>query len=166
MIKIISFLFVFLIVINITWGVPLTTQNPTELFRNSKIYCLNYLDSLKYSDTLTVTKTPNELEPDSTVSLQSFETDQAPVPINLSEIRSNLKYPLEAVRDSIEGKVYIKILIDEYGNVIKQGEIRGSDIFFSTVLENIFDLKFSPAIYNNKIVKCWITVPFNFKLNK
>ncbi|GEM_PF-755008 len=76
-------------------------------------------------------------------------------------------YPQLARLSGIEGKVYVKALIDEKGNVIKT-EIMKSDnsVLDGAAVDAVKKSKFSPALdKQNKPVKVWVVVPMSFKLN-
>lgn len=104
-----------------------------------------------------------DVEKEKTV-YQSFEVEKAPEAVNLSQIRGLMIYPPMAIEAQIEGKVTLKVLVSEYGDVIKLGSISGPEIFHSEVKQKVSGLKFTPGLQNGKPVKVWVTVPFNFKL--
>ncbi|MCX7877828.1 MAG: TonB family protein [Ignavibacteria bacterium] len=95
---------------------------------------------------------------------QSFEVEKAPECVNLAQVRASMKYP-EIARDAgIEGRVTVKVLVNESGSVSKVGSISGPDVFHDEVRSKAMDLQFTPGLQNGKPVKVWVTVPFNFKL--
>lgn len=75
------------------------------------------------------------------------------------------EYPSLARKANVEGKVVIKALVDENGNVTKAVIIEGDEIFNQSAMDAIYSTKFKPAINGNRAVKVWITYPFIFKLN-
>lgn len=87
--------------------------------------------------------------------------EQMPVIIQ----RTVPEYPSLARKANVEGKVVIKALVDENGNVTKAVIIQGDDIFNQAAVDAIYKTKFKPAINGNRAVKVWITYPFIFKLN-
>lgn len=95
---------------------------------------------------------------------QSFEVEKPPECVNLSQVRSSMKYPDIAREAGIEGRVNVKVLVGTDGSVIKIGSISGPDVFYDEVRTKAVDLQFTPALQNGKPVKVWVTVPFNFKL--
>ncbi len=101
-------------------------------------------DSLKYSDTVW--------------------SEIAPVCINLSDVRKMVSYPPQAVKDSVEGRVVIKCLVNKEGKVEKTGELTGPDVFYQEIRRVAIFLKFTPGKVNNYPVKVWVSVPFNFRL--
>ena len=95
---------------------------------------------------------------------QSFEVEKAPECVNLSQVRSSMKYPEIAREAGMEGRVTVKVLVGPDGNVIKVGSVSGPDVFHDEVRDKASDLQFTPGLQNGKPVKVWVTVPFNFKL--
>lgn len=90
------------------------------------------------------------------------EVDKAPA------LKSPLqpKYPELAKLEGIEGKVLLKLLINEKGNVIKAKVEQGvKDILDNAALEAAKKAKFSPAMAKNKPVKVWVVLPISFKLD-
>lgn len=90
-----------------------------------------------------------------------IEVDKAPALI------SQLKpaYPELAKLAGIEGKVFLKLLIDENGNVEKaKVEKSVKDMLDEAALTAAKSAKFSPALLNDKPVKVWVVLPIAFKL--
>lgn len=103
-----------------------------------------------------------------TIEVQSFDKfDSDPEPIGgLSAIEEHLKYPEYARRAGIQGKVVIKALIDEKGNVI-QWEFLESIGFGGcdeAALSAMKKTRWKPAIRNLKPTPEWVTIPFTFRL--
>ncbi len=74
-------------------------------------------------------------------------------------------YPEIARLAGIEGIVYLKILVDENGNVEKAKVEQGAkDMLDNSALEAAKKAKFSPAMVNDKPVKVWVILPVAFKL--
>jgi protein TonB len=95
---------------------------------------------------------------------QSFEVEKAPECVNLGQVRGSMRYPEIAREAGIEGRVTVKVLVNESGSVSKVGAISGPDAFHDEVRDKAMDLQFTPGLQNGKPVKVWVTVPFNFKL--
>lgn len=93
-----------------------------------------------------------------------FIADTAPECLNLAEVVSGIKYPDSAKIKGIEGKVLVKVLISEDGNVIKGTIISGPEVFYDEVRKAAVKLKFSPGTHDGNPVESWLTIPFNFKL--
>jgi protein TonB len=95
---------------------------------------------------------------------QTFEVEKAPVAVNLSQVRSSMRYPEIAKSSGIEGKVTVKVLVGPDGSVEKVGSISGPDVFSDEVRDKVMSLQFTPALQNGKAVSCWVSVPFSFTL--
>jgi TonB family protein len=93
------------------------------------------------------------------------EVDVVPECINLSQVKTGIKYPEIARESSIEGKVTVKVLVGTDGSVIKVGSLTGPEIFHDEIRDKARELQFTPGLQSNKPVKVWVNVPFNFKLN-
>lgn len=100
------------------------------------------------------------------VNFQEFEVEKAPAAVNLQQIKSMMKYPEIARESGIEGRVIVKVLVGTDGSIIRIGSISGPEIFYEEVREKIMELKFTPAIMNSEPVKCWVSVPFYFRMGK
>lgn len=76
-------------------------------------------------------------------------------------------YPEIAKRAGVEGKVFVKALVDREGKV-KKAVIFKSDaeVFNQAALDATYQWIFTPAIMNNGPVPVWVVVPFNFQLKK
>jgi protein TonB len=95
---------------------------------------------------------------------QPFEVQVAPTAVNLGSVQGSMNYPQRAIDEGTEGRVVVKILIGKDGEVIKIGSISGPEVFKDEVRDKVYNLVFTPAIQNGNTVKCWVSVPFNFKL--
>lgn len=92
--------------------------------------------------------------------------DEMPVPIGgLYAIQSKIKYPEEAKRNGIEGRVFIQAFIDETGNVADAKVIKvvghGLD---EAALEAVKQTKFTPGKQKGEPVKVQVSIPIQFKL--
>ena len=91
-----------------------------------------------------------------------IEVDKAPV----LKAQKKPAYPELAKLSGIQGTVYLKLLIDENGNVEKAKVEQGvKDMLDNAALEAAKESKFSPALLNNKPVKVWVILPIAFKLD-
>lgn len=83
----------------------------------------------------------------------------------LQGIYSKIKYPPDAQKAGIEGKVYLLIYIDEKGNVndvkVLKGLGAGCD---EAAVEAIKDTKFTPGKDNGIAIKVKLSLPVTFKL--
>ncbi|MDQ3021199.1 MAG: energy transducer TonB [Bacteroidota bacterium] len=99
------------------------------------------------------------------VEKEEFEVEKAPVAVNLGSVKSSMRYPEIAIQSGIEGRVVATVLVGTDGSVIKVGRINGPEVFRNEVAAKVMNLKFNPAIQGGQIVKCWVSIPFNFTLS-
>lgn len=94
--------------------------------------------------------------------------DNPPKVTNLNTIINKITYPETAVKESIQGQVVAKVLVNENGVVeeISRQDFKGKEVFFDEVEKVIWSLEFEPAMENGSPVKSWVEIPFNFKLPK
>lgn len=80
----------------------------------------------------------------------------------------NFKYPQGAMEEGIQGKVYIKFVVEEDGTVTQVMVVRGitdcpeCDVEAVRLIKQM--PKWEPGKINGKAVKCYFTVPVTFKL--
>lgn len=96
---------------------------------------------------------------------QQFEVDKPPSAVNLSQVQGSMRYPEIARTNNIEGKVTVKVLVGPDGSVISVGGFSGPDVFRDEVSSKVMNLQFTPALQQGQPVKCWVSVPFSFKLS-
>jgi protein TonB len=109
-------------------------------------------------------KADNEIKEPVKDSWDIFEIEVAPECTNLQQVKSDINYPPRAIEIGLEGKVTVRVLIGPDGSVMKVGAISGHEYFHDEVKDKAKNLVFTPGLQNNKPVKVWVTVPFNFKL--
>ena len=82
--------------------------------------------------------------------------------------QKNPGYPDDARRAGKEGRVCLKVFIGKDG-VPKEAKLLKTEgekvIFVQTSIDAALEWRFRPAILDNEPVACWITLPFNFKLD-
>lgn len=83
-------------------------------------------------------------------------------------MRMNLRYPDEAKTQKIEGRVEVKFIIDEQGNLSNPTVISSPDeLLSSEVLRVVSTMKeWSPAEVNGKKVRAYFTLPVEFKMEQ
>jgi len=86
--------------------------------------------------------------------------DVNPVPIK----KVDPIYPDEARKAGIEGRVFVKILIDKQGKVKKAANVTGPEIFHKATIEAAMQWVFKPALQRDKPIAVWVALPFQFKL--
>lgn len=74
-------------------------------------------------------------------------------------------YPEEAMKQSLEGLVWLQMLVGEDGTVVET-KVQKSDaeVFNKAAIKAGSQWVFKAAMLNGKPVASWITVPFRFKL--
>lgn len=107
-------------------------------------------------------KAQNEMRVDAVVG--SFVGTE-PRPINMDTFKQRIGYPPTAWERNIQGKVIVRVLVDEQGRY-EQHEIllNPAPVLTKAVEAKLPMLRFTPAIQNGSPVKCWVTFPIHFKL--
>ncbi|MXZ08629.1 MAG: M56 family metallopeptidase [Gemmatimonadetes bacterium] len=79
-----------------------------------------------------------------------------------------LVHPEEALRDSLEGKVFLKFIVHVDGSVsnVKVLRTTGSEVFQKAAIDAISQYRYKPAEHNGKVVPVWMTQPVTFRLPK
>jgi TonB family protein len=92
--------------------------------------------------------------------------EQMPEPIGgITAIAQKVRYPEIAKRAGIEGRVFVKALIDENGDVAGTSIIKGIGAGCDQAAMNaIMQTKFKPGRQREKAVKVQVTIPIVFKL--
>lgn len=71
-------------------------------------------------------------------------------------------YPEIARKAGIEGRVTVNALVGKTGKVEKLGEVTGPEVFHEAAKAAALQWEFTPAIQNDRPVKVWVAIPFNF----
>lgn len=93
------------------------------------------------------------------------EVDEIPQ-LDMTKLQKLIKYPEEALKSDIQGKVVVKALIDDTGQV-REASIAYSDneLLNDAAVSSIMQYdSFTPAKVDGKPVKSWVYVPITFKL--
>lgn len=77
----------------------------------------------------------------------------------------NPVYPEIARKAGLNGKVFLKFLVDKTGRVSNVTVLRGQEIFRQAAIDAILQFRFKPAQQNDKPVSVWMTQPISFRLN-
>jgi protein TonB len=95
------------------------------------------------------------------------ELDKVPMPVGgMETILKNVVYPEDAKKDKIEGKIFVKAIIDEKGNVIETKIEKGENKLLCSAAEKaVKATKFTPGEKDGKKVKAEVIVPIFFKLS-
>lgn len=126
---------------------------------------IEYLGKIKVKEKKIEKKLEKKEEKKVKKTYQQFEVEKAPVAVNLGSVRSSMRYPEIARSSGIEGRVTAKVLVGTNGSIVKIGGLSGPSVFHSEVRSKIRNLQFTPALQNGVPVRCWVSVPFNFKLS-
>lgn len=83
-------------------------------------------------------------------------------------IKKELKYPQEAYKNGVQGRVYVQFIVDIDGSIIDVKVIRGVDQLLDEEAIRIIKLmpKWKPGKQNGTPVKVSMTVPVTFKIDK
>lgn len=94
------------------------------------------------------------------------DPDVMPAPIGgMKAIAEHVVYPEVAKSNKLEGKVLVKVLIDEKGNVSSTEILESLSIECDkAAVDAIKNVKFNPAIKDGKKIKCEVVIPVQFKL--
>ncbi|MBE0571501.1 MAG: energy transducer TonB [Ignavibacteriaceae bacterium] len=92
--------------------------------------------------------------------------EKMPEPIGgIKGIQGKLKYPRKAIKNKVEGTVYILAFVDEFGDVTKAMVLKGIGSGCDEVaLEAVKETKFIPGMQEGKNVKVQISIPIIFRL--
>ena len=98
---------------------------------------------------------------------QEEKLDKFPEPIGgIEAMIKNVVYPVAAKEAGIQGKVLVKTIIDEKGDVVETEVVQGVDADCdNAAMDAIKKTKFTPGIKDNKPVKAEVTIPVMFKLS-
>ncbi len=73
-------------------------------------------------------------------------------------------YPDLARKAGVEGRVFVKVLVDKEGKVKKAIVIQGPEIFHEATVAAAIQWVFKPAIQRDKPISVWVALPFQFRL--
>lgn len=85
-----------------------------------------------------------------------------------ADLVRSIKYPVEASKKGIQGKVYITFVVDEKGKIDNAKVIRGVDPMLDKEALRVvssLDKAWTPGKEKGKPVKVSYTLPVNFALN-
>lgn len=71
-------------------------------------------------------------------------------------------YPEEAVRDGIQGQVWMRVLVSESGKVEKVQLLSGNPILAEAAVSTAKKYRFKPFIKDGKAIKLWTRIPLDF----
>ena len=93
--------------------------------------------------------------------------EEMPEPIGgIAEIQKKIVYPELAIRAGIHGKVFVKVFVDEKGNVVKAKIIKGIGVGCDeAAIAAVMKTKFKPGKQRGKPLRVQVSIPILFKLN-
>lgn len=94
--------------------------------------------------------------------------DMPSFPGNVNKwIAKNVKYPMIAQENGIQGKVYVKFVIEKDGSITDVKIVRGVDASLDKEAVRVIKSmpKWKPGKQRNKPVRVSFTMPINFQLN-
>ncbi len=129
----------------------------------------NELETLKTVEgtpaVVDVNTVPHEKEGNPGIDDFPGSDTEMPAPLNMNEVAEKMGYPKEAKDKKIEGKVIVRLLVDQEGAVEEHKVLKYADASLRSAVEkHVYDLKFKPGQKDGKAVKVWVTLPFSFKL--
>lgn len=91
--------------------------------------------------------------------------EQDPIALNIDSLKSTITYPPRALEVGLQGRVIVKLLVDQQGTVKKHIIVKSTDSLFTKEIESkVYALRFKPAIHKGKTVKHWTPIPFDFRI--
>lgn len=85
----------------------------------------------------------------------------------LKEVYKNIKYPRAASMNNVEGRVFVRFIVDENGNVKKPEVLKDIGAGCGeAAIEGIKKVKFTPATNGGQPVSVYYTLPITFKIQE
>lgn len=112
-------------------------------------------------------KDMNEVQNTVTKADYTQELDKFPMPVGgMQAIQNNVVYPPEAKEKNIQGKVLLKLFIDEKGSVTGTEIVQSAGALLDKAAQDaVGKVKFTPGYKDGKAVKAGVIIPILFKLN-
>lgn len=112
-------------------------------------------------------KDMNEMQNTVTKADYTQELDKFPMPKGgMQAIQNNVVYPPEAKEKNIQGKVLVKLFIDEKGSVTGTEIVQSAGALLDKAAQDaVGKVKFTPGYKDGKAVKAGVIIPILFKLN-
>lgn len=103
-------------------------------------------------------------QPQPASAADSLPPELEAYPINLDQLRAMVGYPLRARAERLQGRVVMRVLVNEYGLYVRHSVLQSPSPILTEAVEGwIYHLRFIPAFRGRKPVRTWLTVPFDFK---
>jgi protein TonB len=85
----------------------------------------------------------------------------------LKEVYKHIKYPRAASMNNVEGRVFVRFIVDENGNVKKPEVLKDIGAGCGeAAIEGIKKVKFTPATNGGQPVSVYYTLPITFKIQE
>ncbi len=100
--------------------------------------------------------------------VQEADKEKAKVDVMPETVKKVMpNYPGAALKNKVQGKVFLNVLIDVKGRV-EEAEVSKTDdpIFNEAAITSVKRWTFKPALKNGKPVATWVTIPVQFKLEE
>lgn len=113
--------------------------------------------------------TTSEVEGNGGTGNQPTESTGQAVQLPYITYSTTPPYPQEARKNSVEGTVHIKVLIDINGRVSSASVVSssGSSLLDNSALQAVYKWRFSPAKdASGKKVQCYVNIPIVYKIKK
>ena len=107
-----------------------------------------------------------ELTPEQKAEYREVVDSPPEIVGGLSSLAKKLVYPPEAVRDSIQGKVFVLAFVNEQGKV-ESAEVLESphDLLSKAASDAVRQVEFTQGVWKGKRTKVRVTVPVLFRLD-
>ena len=81
-------------------------------------------------------------------------------------ISSNIQYPVMAQEEGVQGRVVVQFVVEKDGSIGQVKVVRGLHPELDKEAIRLVKTlpKFIPGKNNGQAVRCWYTIPVNFKL--
>ena len=83
-------------------------------------------------------------------------------------LAQNIRYPEEAMKNNIQGRVIVKFIVTDDGSVVDPTIVKGVDQSLDQEALRVVNSmpKWKPGTVNGKPVSCYFTLPVNFRLQE
>lgn len=84
----------------------------------------------------------------------------------IEAVKKQIKYPEDARKAGIKGKVFVKVFVDEKGEIVSSEILKGTGSSLDTAALNaVRRVKFTPGMQKGKPLKTQVVIPVVFELN-
>lgn len=145
---------------------PMPIETPvTEFAENNSVE-----DKIEGEDVKQITEQP-ALPPKEESEIEEetgyfVAVEEMPEPLGgVKSIQEKIVYPEIAKRAGVEGKVFVRAFVDEYGNVTSAEIVKGIGAGCDdAAIDAVLKTKFSPGKQRGRPIKVQVTIPIVFKL--